>query len=199
LMSIPRTFAQDVWIRKTVGLSGYSCLVYDYILTLDDEVKFIWQAPWTVTKVIFLINRYGNLLSQTFIHVIETGWVVHNSQDLCQRFNLFTSIFMLLSSESIHILVLFRAWAIWGCQKRVATTLISVYFIYLLLTLGMTGFGTNTENCAYRSLYASLHTDIYVCWISLDCLRRVHPHVGLVHEFQYLDVVGICVGVMPRT
>ncbi|KIK91021.1 hypothetical protein PAXRUDRAFT_652281 [Paxillus rubicundulus Ve08.2h10] len=164
-MSVPQSFLQDLWIRKSVGLAGFSCLVYDYILILDEEVKFIWKAPWSFTKVIFLVNRYGNLLGQGFIQVVETGWVVHDSQDLCQRFNLFASIFMILSAESIHILVLLRAWAIWGCERRVATVLIGVYSVYLFLMLIMVALGMNSQSF---------------------------------HEFQYLDLIGVCVGVIPR-
>ncbi|KAF8840387.1 hypothetical protein BDN67DRAFT_951686 [Paxillus ammoniavirescens] len=163
-MSLPQSFLQDLWIRKSVGLAGYSCLVYDYILTLDEEVRFIWKAPWSITKVTFLVNRYGNLLGQTFIHVVETGWIVHDSQDLCQRFNLFISIFMTLAAESIHILVLLRAWAIWGCQRRVATILIGAYCVYLLLILTMVAISTKNQSF---------------------------------HQFQYLDLIGICVGVIP--
>ncbi|KAF8840384.1 hypothetical protein BDN67DRAFT_968569, partial [Paxillus ammoniavirescens] len=160
-MSVPQSFLQDLWIRKSVGLAGFSCLVYDYILTLDQEVKFIWKAPWSITKVIFLVNRYGNLLGQTFIQLVETGWIGHGSQDLCQRVNFFVSIFMSLSAESIHILVLLRAWAIWGCWKRVATALISIYSVYLLVVLAIFGFGMKSQSF---------------------------------HQFQYLDLIGICVG-----
>ncbi|KIJ21038.1 hypothetical protein PAXINDRAFT_95988, partial [Paxillus involutus ATCC 200175] len=163
-MSVPQSFLQDLWIRKSVGLAGFSCLVYDYILTFDEEVKFIWKAPWSITKVTFFVNRYGNLLGQTFIQVVETGWIVHDSQDLCQRFNLFISIFMTLGAESIHILVLLRAWAIWGCQRRVATILISAYCVYLLLILTIVAISTKSQSF---------------------------------YQFQYLNLIGICVEVIP--
>ncbi|KAF9233863.1 hypothetical protein BU15DRAFT_15352, partial [Melanogaster broomeanus] len=122
---------------RALGLSGFSFLVYDHILTFDEEVKFVWQAPWTVTKVTFLANRYGNLIAQGSVHVIEA---IHHSstEQLCRRFNTFVSIHMLLGSESIHILVLLRAWAIWGCERRMAIRLISAYVVYLLILLGMT-------------------------------------------------------------
>ena len=32
--------------------------VYDYFLTLPDEVSLIWAAPWTPMKVLFLLTRY---------------------------------------------------------------------------------------------------------------------------------------------
>ncbi|KAF5376284.1 hypothetical protein D9615_008518 [Tricholomella constricta] len=33
-------------------------LVYDHIITFDDEVSKIWTLPWRLPKVLFLVNRY---------------------------------------------------------------------------------------------------------------------------------------------
>ncbi|KAH7890974.1 hypothetical protein F5I97DRAFT_1840407 [Phlebopus sp. FC_14] len=145
-MSLSEAVAQSIWIRKSVGFAGSTCLWYDYFLTLDQEVAYIWNAPWTVYKVAFLVNRYSNLFGQTFTLIEETGWIVHDSQDFCERFNLFSAIFPFLSAESIHIVVILRAWAIWGCKRRIAVILISIYLVYLLLMLGMTIFGTSTSD-----------------------------------------------------
>ena len=33
-------------------------MLYDHILTLDDEVRLIWNAKTTLPKILFLLNRY---------------------------------------------------------------------------------------------------------------------------------------------
>lgn len=39
-------------------------LSYDHLLTLDEEVKLIWRAAWTIPKALFLLVRYtGPLLA----------------------------------------------------------------------------------------------------------------------------------------
>ncbi|KAG2072387.1 hypothetical protein BDR04DRAFT_984472, partial [Suillus decipiens] len=104
---------------------GYTVLIYDYLLTLNDEILYIWNAPWTIVKVLFLINRYGNLAGQTLVQLEEAGILAHSQftfidlwmVQFCQRFTIVTSFIMVISSESIHILVLTRAWAIWGAQR----------------------------------------------------------------------------------
>ncbi|KAH7890955.1 hypothetical protein F5I97DRAFT_1923455 [Phlebopus sp. FC_14] len=145
-MSLPEAVAQSIWIRKSVGFAGSTCLWYDYYLTLDQEVAHIWNAPWTVYKVAFLVNRYSNLFGQTFTLIEETGWIVRDSWDFCERFNLFLTVLPALSTESIHIVVILRAWAIWGCKRRIAVILISIYLVYFLLMLGMMIFGSNTSD-----------------------------------------------------
>ena len=36
-------------------------LFYDHLLTFGDEVQYIWSAPSTYAKYIFLLNRYAVL------------------------------------------------------------------------------------------------------------------------------------------
>ncbi|KAG1842274.1 hypothetical protein DFJ58DRAFT_855428 [Suillus subalutaceus] len=144
-------FMQDLWVRKIFSTIGHTLLVYDYCLTLEDEVYYIWNSPWTVVKVMFLINRYGNLIGQTFIQLEETGLISHGSQ-FCQRFAFATACFMALSAESIHIIVLMRTWAIWGTQKRVANILIWSYVSYILVMTGTATHGAITSHLQFAQL-----------------------------------------------
>ena len=67
------------------------------------------------------------------------------------------------------VLVLLRAWAVWGCQRRVAMMLISSYSVYLLVyiiqvflnTTALTG-GSSQLLClvSTMSLFASLHVQV---------------------------------------
>ncbi|KAG2066984.1 hypothetical protein BDR04DRAFT_890628 [Suillus decipiens] len=145
-------FMQDLWVRRIFSTTGHTLLVYDYLLTLKDEAYYIWNRPWTVVKVLFLINRYGNLIGQTFIQLEEAGLLSHGSQVFCHRFTLSTSFFMFLSTESIHIIVLMRTWAIWGTQKRVANVLIWSYISYVLVLTGTAAYSATTRHTQFLQL-----------------------------------------------
>ncbi|KAF9233750.1 hypothetical protein BU15DRAFT_79813 [Melanogaster broomeanus] len=153
-MSVPAEFLNSLFIRKSLFFAGHSLLVYDYLLTFSREVEYVWRAPWTIVKAAFLLNRYGNLVGQSVMVLEETGILSHGSEEVfymllsatsesqsvlqfCARFNLFASIFMTLAAESIHVLVLMRAWAIWGCTYRLAVLLILLYIVYILVVIGM--------------------------------------------------------------
>ena len=44
-------------------------LLYDHVLTFGDEVQYVWSAPATYAKYIFLLNRYvvlGTLLAVAY-------------------------------------------------------------------------------------------------------------------------------------
>lgn len=34
----------------------------DHLLTLDEEIQYVWKARWTLPKAMFLANRYGVLI-----------------------------------------------------------------------------------------------------------------------------------------
>ncbi|KAG2364680.1 hypothetical protein BDR07DRAFT_771279 [Suillus spraguei] len=153
-MILSLEFFHEIWVRRSLSAAGYTVLIYDYFLTLNDEILYIWNAPWTIVKVLFLINRYGNLAGQTLVQLEEAGILVH-SQFFCQRFTIVTSFIMIISSESIHILVLIRAWAIWGARRGMSNFLIGSYASYLLILLGISSFGAHhdsSENFQYLEL-----------------------------------------------
>lgn len=44
--------------------AGFSVLIYDLLLTLGDELRYIWRRPFTSIKVLYLILRYGVATAQ---------------------------------------------------------------------------------------------------------------------------------------
>lgn len=149
---------EGLWVRKSFSTVGHTLLVYDYLLTFGDEFVYIWDAPWTVVKVLFLLNRYGNLIGQTAVRLEEAGLLAQNSQKFCQRFAIFTTCFMFISTESIHILVLVRAWAIWGTRKRVTNILTWSYVGYVIMLLS--GSAHTLQSADIQYLFVDV---IHVC------------------------------------
>ncbi|KAF9014840.1 hypothetical protein BDZ89DRAFT_962522, partial [Hymenopellis radicata] len=43
--------------------------VYDYLLTLDQEVELVWRAKWNVTKILYLATRY-----LPFVDIVVVLW-----------------------------------------------------------------------------------------------------------------------------
>ncbi|KAF9220401.1 hypothetical protein BS17DRAFT_739351, partial [Gyrodon lividus] len=162
-------FVQNLQIRKAFVAVGHTWLVYDFLLTFDDEVQYIWQAPWTIVKVTYLVNRYVNLVGQTFIRLEEFDIIGHRTQSFCKKFYLASFVFMMFCVESVHVLVIMRAWAIWGCQRRVAIRLAVGYTIYIGSLIGAVTYTTKTQtfstfHAVQNSKICFSHTPSYV-WL----------------------------------
>jgi len=53
-----------VWSRFC-ELSAVTVIVYDYIITFDEEVRFAWNKRWYLAKTLFMLVRYWNFSSIT--------------------------------------------------------------------------------------------------------------------------------------
>lgn len=135
MIEIAANFFVDLWMRRTFVAAGYSLLLYDYFLTLAEEAKYIWNAPWTPVKVIFLISRYGNLVGQSVILLGELGILDYQSRELCDGYSVCCDVFIIASAEVSHALVLMRAWAIWRCQKTLVISLMVLYTTVIVAVL----------------------------------------------------------------
>jgi hypothetical protein len=51
-------FGNDIMAVKYYTTAALTLYMYDFLLTLPDEVKYIWQGRKTWMFYVFLINRY---------------------------------------------------------------------------------------------------------------------------------------------
>ncbi|KAI6040255.1 hypothetical protein EDC04DRAFT_2894244 [Pisolithus marmoratus] len=123
---ITPAFIYDVWLQRAAVVAGYTLLVYDYFLTLGDEVEYIWSAPWTLVKSIYLANRYIMLLGQTLVCIQATGFIAAVTGG-CEFYAMFLAVYILVSLETAHVLVVLRAWAIWGGDRRILQSMVLAY------------------------------------------------------------------------
>ncbi|KAF8448778.1 hypothetical protein L210DRAFT_3756650 [Boletus edulis BED1] len=93
-----------------------------------------------MVKAIFLLNRYGTLIVQSFITLEELGILSHGSQKFCVQFLWLQSLLVLFLSETTRTLLLLRARALLGCSYRVAMCLVSVYILYVLVRGGYSSY-----------------------------------------------------------
>ncbi|KAG1885822.1 hypothetical protein F4604DRAFT_1973264 [Suillus subluteus] len=197
-MSLSSQFMEDLWVRKSFSAASHTLLVYDYLLTFRDEFVYIWDPPWTVVKVLFLLNRYGNLIGQTVIQLEEAGLLAHDSQKFCQRFVIFTTCFMFVSTESIHILVLMRAWAIWGTRKRVTKILTWSYVGYIVMLLSGSAFNLNARDNQFPFLDV-IHVCVTIMPISGDTLGNFSNSTRLVSSMYSFETVSVLFGALQET
>ncbi|KAG2031809.1 hypothetical protein BDR03DRAFT_85818 [Suillus americanus] len=39
-------------------ISCFTLLVYDLLTTFGEEVEYFWSGPWSISRVLFFLNRY---------------------------------------------------------------------------------------------------------------------------------------------
>ncbi|KAJ3792493.1 hypothetical protein GGU11DRAFT_505513 [Lentinula aff. detonsa] len=58
----------DGYVSRYANLAGGALLFYDYLLTLDDEIEFIWKKQWSIGKALFIMSRYYPLIATVVVN-----------------------------------------------------------------------------------------------------------------------------------
>ncbi|KAG5729349.1 hypothetical protein E4T56_gene9901 [Termitomyces sp. T112] len=103
-------------------LVGLTWIVHDYLITLEDEIRYIWSQKPGFSKYMFLWIRYYSLALLIFdvtqIHVFSIPGIT--SDTLCVAMDSIIRIVGAISLWSIEIVMMLRVYALYNCSKRVA-------------------------------------------------------------------------------
>jgi len=127
LQLIARAYRAVAAGRYSIG-AAYTILFYDWLISLDKEVAFIYPASWNAFKIAYLFCRYYPLAIAPFIF---WGFVGNHEKALCESYYhaLYACVMpMMLSAQFILML---RAYAFSG-RKRLILVLLSASFLGLV-------------------------------------------------------------------
>ncbi|KIJ34728.1 hypothetical protein M422DRAFT_263085 [Sphaerobolus stellatus SS14] len=75
LYAFLETGCPEVVTRSRQSLvSAFALFLYDYVLTISDEIEYIWDKEWSFGKLLFISNRYISFALAIFdIIIINRG------------------------------------------------------------------------------------------------------------------------------
>ncbi|KAH8976412.1 hypothetical protein EDB83DRAFT_1787910 [Lactarius deliciosus] len=101
-------------------VSAYVVCFYDWILSLDQEVAFIYSAPWNVVKAAYLFCRYYPLVAAPF-HF--WGLVGDHEQRVCESYYRVLFACTVPTILSAQFIMMLRTYAFSGRNKIVLAVL----------------------------------------------------------------------------
>ncbi|KAH7929179.1 hypothetical protein BV22DRAFT_1029806 [Leucogyrophana mollusca] len=115
----------DKELIKYLGAIAMTILIYDYVLTLNLELKYIWNRPWSAVKGLYLFTKYSPFIDVTLMVLYRD--LLSEPSDAACHFALSLAFYVYLIGISVaEIIILVRTWAIWGRGRRLAIILIVV-------------------------------------------------------------------------
>ncbi|KAJ7086242.1 hypothetical protein C8R44DRAFT_991656 [Mycena epipterygia] len=92
------------FIPLHVVLASLTWIIYDYVVTVEDEIQFIWSQRMSFAKIMFFWIRYYSIALLAFdaiqIHVFSIPGIT--------------------SEHLVEIIMQLRVYALFGCSKRIA-------------------------------------------------------------------------------
>ncbi|OBZ73410.1 hypothetical protein A0H81_07276 [Grifola frondosa] len=73
------TVYQELLTLNYFVMAGAVLFIYDYMITIGQEIDFIWSAPLNGATIVFSLNRYVNLATSLFNILQFVPW---DSQEL---------------------------------------------------------------------------------------------------------------------
>lgn len=104
----------------TVG--AMAAVVFDYCLTIPQEVQLIWGRKWDVIRVVFTLTRYVTFMGTamtTYAAVTDRSHYIS-----CATFNAVSYSSHLISIIAAEGLLIFRTYAFWGQNKKLLVFLL---------------------------------------------------------------------------
>ncbi|KAF9220608.1 hypothetical protein BS17DRAFT_786812 [Gyrodon lividus] len=124
-----------------VSAAGLVILLWDHLLTLQDEVQFIWKAKLSTPKVLFLFNRYIvpiAMIVQT--HGFSGIGNLELSSTFCKAWFAVATFIGMSSIATSNFLVLLRLWVLWDRSPRLMLWTLALFIITQMFSLGFTGY-----------------------------------------------------------
>ncbi|KAJ7479192.1 hypothetical protein FB451DRAFT_1240864 [Mycena latifolia] len=105
-----------------VVLAGLTWILHDYLVTLEDEIRYIWPQRLSFSKLMFFWIRYYSIALLLFdviqIHVFSRPGITSNN--LCVAMDTIIRVVGAVSLWSVEIIMQLRVYAIYSCSKRIA-------------------------------------------------------------------------------
>ncbi|KAF8633160.1 hypothetical protein AX17_004661 [Amanita inopinata Kibby_2008] len=133
--------------------ASITVLFFDYFLTLDLEVAFIWGSKWSFIKLLYLIVRYMPMTTLSIVLLLDAPG---QSVDVCLAVLRFYGVVLTFETGVGEIILTIRTWAICGrklwqglglvgffiCKAMVAFVVLGIWLTTLQYRLVPTSYVT---------------------------------------------------------
>ncbi|KAI0760833.1 hypothetical protein BC629DRAFT_1597513 [Irpex lacteus] len=124
------------WIFNTcyVFAAGTICVLWDYVLTVGDEIDFFWRpGSHSFTSVLFLCSRYATILGSVLNLVTTSGSLPNTEEVRLSRFSNYSPLTLPSFADSrqyLHFrwtIVATKVLALWKHRKYTAKLLRAIF------------------------------------------------------------------------
>ncbi|KAL5489770.1 hypothetical protein ACEPAI_4602 [Sanghuangporus weigelae] len=164
----------DVLVGRYSTVGALTVLMYDYIVTLDMEIEFVWSEKLSMSSILFFFNRYFPFIS---VAVASYYILAEQNFDRCRNgVDVFGS-FCVAGVMFAELVFLLRTDAIWGHMKSLRVSLVVMFLIQI-----------TTVACTY---FTAKHL------VSVHITTEMHYSSGCLYTFDqrnwgFLIVFTVC-------
>ncbi|KZT38555.1 hypothetical protein SISSUDRAFT_1061909 [Sistotremastrum suecicum HHB10207 ss-3] len=129
------SLADELLQRDSYALYGFvsalTWLIWDIMITLEDEIRYIWRSSWSTCKFCHFYARYFGLLLLISMGSPWDGWTTGfpPSTEYCRIMGIYQSAIggvVMLGTQAILVV---RVYALYGCKRPVLVLLVTAFVL----------------------------------------------------------------------
>ncbi|KAI0954183.1 hypothetical protein AcV7_007485 [Taiwanofungus camphoratus] len=119
-------FGNQYRITRAFWIMSLALMVYDYCLTFNDELRYMWEGRFVWTRVLFWMNRYWPMANLIFDNIILG--VAHPSDiELCSFWFKWFFYANMTTRVCISAILILRLHVMFNCDRRLLITLCALF------------------------------------------------------------------------
>ncbi|KAL4076984.1 hypothetical protein V8B97DRAFT_1361999 [Scleroderma yunnanense] len=161
---------QTIQKFQTQAVVPFALVLYDYAITFDEEVKYIWTKSMSTVTLIYLVLRYFGILIMLFYTIVFlSDWDTSSASKANN--NIFPILELwpiVVAAWLVHVILQMRLYALYNRSKRVLSVMITGFIIevaaMLVTMIRLTIFEVNgifNQSGTVSDSPAAETTDIY--------------------------------------
>lgn len=108
--------------------------LYDWFLTLNNEIEFVWSRKWSLTKVLYALIRFTTLallIAETVVYVFTSGL----SQKQCDAFSWGSAIGTAAVIAEVELVLQLRIYIVYNKSKKLLWINAAFYILNIVCAI----------------------------------------------------------------
>jgi len=118
---------QQNTIVSYIDVCSVALLVFDWSLTLDSEIKFIWDSPWNLGRILFFLTRYPPFINVAL--AIFYRMVYSLPASTCSTISDVRSWIAIFGIIVAEVILTLRVWILWDRSRKVGLAVLLASFL----------------------------------------------------------------------
>ncbi|KAH6899507.1 hypothetical protein BKA70DRAFT_734718 [Coprinopsis sp. MPI-PUGE-AT-0042] len=135
--------------------ASWTTMMYDYFLTLDQEVTHVWPLKWSLSLVLFYVNRYSLFIDQ---HLMVAFYRVMGKPEVCRALSQGNTWSSAIGGNVVYTVIFLQTCAIW--HKRRSIVIVASMLLFIKIASSLILIHLHFETWRYGVTPPDNH-----CWI----------------------------------
>ncbi|KAN0082569.1 hypothetical protein V8E55_008364 [Tylopilus felleus] len=124
---------------KYFNIAGMAILIFDYVITLEDEARWEWGRKWGATRLVFTVSRYLPFAgaAMTAYYAARKAALRSNSDPCGPSSGQSSSAVHMLGIIAAEVLLIIRTYAYWDSNKSVLYGLLAYGAVLIAGAIGI--------------------------------------------------------------